>query len=97
MIIRRKSEVGSDATVGEDDSSSFEHVEAVGRRWWWTGFRELKGDQGRVVVWEFGAGIRVRFWVKVWFGIRIIGVGFGFGLGGRFSVGGGGRCGGGGV
>ena len=50
-----------------------------------------------MVVWEFGAGIRVRFWVRVRSGIRIICVGFGFGIGGRFSVGsGGGRCGGGG-
>lgn len=49
-----------------------------------------------MVVWEFGAGIRVRFWVMVGFGIRIICDGFGFGIGGRFSVGGGGgRCGGG--
>lgn len=49
-----------------------------------------------MIVWKFGAGIRVRFWVKVGFGIRIICVGFGFTIGGRFGVGGGGQCGGGG-
>lgn len=44
LIIRGESEIRSDAAVGEDDGSPFEHVEAVGRRRRWTGFRELKGD-----------------------------------------------------
>jgi hypothetical protein len=44
LVIRGKSEVGSDATISKDDSSTFEHVEAIGRRRRWTGLRELKGD-----------------------------------------------------
>jgi hypothetical protein len=44
LVIRGKSEVGSNTTISEDDSSTFEHVEAVCRRRRWTGLRELKRD-----------------------------------------------------
>lgn len=88
LVIGGKSEVGSDAAVGEDDGSSFEHVEAVGRWRGWTWLREVEGDQSRVIGWVFGARIRFRV-VRVWV-IRVVGFGFGF----RWGFGGGGGGGG---
>lgn len=73
LVIGGKGEVGADAAVGEDDGTSFEHVEAVGRRRGWAergGVWEGEGEKGRVIRWEFRARVRVR-------------VGFGLGFGGR--------------
>lgn len=84
MVIGGKSEVRSDTSIGKDDGSPFEHVEAIGRRRGWTGLREVKGNQGRMIVWEFGTRIRLRVMV------RVVKIGFGFGIGWRFGGGGGG-------
>jgi len=71
LVIRGKGEVGTDAAVGEDDGTAFEHVEAVGgRRGWAERGRiwEGEGEKRRVIRWVFGAMVRVR-------------VGFGLGFG----------------
>lgn len=107
LVIGGKGEVGADAAVGEDDGTSFEHVEAVGRRRGWAergGVWEGEGEKGRVIRWEFRARVRVR--VRVGFGLGFggrggggFGIAWGFDGGGvrfpaGFTVGGGGGGGG---